>query len=83
MFKETVIILDAIRRSLLTKSTTAAMFTSVRVDFGPPPSRHILPAHFLLEIENINLKRFIGSEPHSHKSFAPTLLFLNGFETKF
>ena len=30
-FKDSAIILDAIRRSFLTKSTTAAMFTSVRV----------------------------------------------------
>jgi hypothetical protein len=29
--------LDAIRRSFLTKSTTAAMLTSVRVDFGRTP----------------------------------------------
>jgi len=34
MFKHFPIILDAIRRSLLNKSTTAAMSTSVRVDFG-------------------------------------------------
>ena len=37
MFKDSAIILHAIRRSFLTKSTTAAMFTSVRVDFGRPP----------------------------------------------
>jgi hypothetical protein len=39
MFKDSAIILDAIRRPLLTKSATAAaseMFTSVRVDFGGP-----------------------------------------------
>jgi hypothetical protein len=35
-FKDSDIILDAIRRSFLTKSATAAMFTSVRVDFGEP-----------------------------------------------
>jgi hypothetical protein len=35
-FKDSAIILDAIRRSFLTKSATAAMFTSVRVDFGKP-----------------------------------------------
>jgi len=33
MFKDSAIILDAIRWSFLTKSATAAMFTSVRVDF--------------------------------------------------
>ena len=37
MFKNSAIILDAIRRSYFTKSATAAMFTSVRVDFGRPP----------------------------------------------
>jgi hypothetical protein len=36
MFKDSAIILDAIRRSCLTKPATAAMFTSVRVDFGRP-----------------------------------------------
>ena len=36
-FKDSVIILDAIRRSFLTKSATAAIFTSVRVDFGRTP----------------------------------------------
>jgi hypothetical protein len=37
MFKDSVIILFAIRRSFLTKSATAAMFTSIRVDYGRPP----------------------------------------------
>jgi len=36
MFKDSII-LDAIRRSFLNKPATAAMFTSVRVDFGRPP----------------------------------------------
>jgi len=36
MFKGSAIILNAIRRSFFTKSATAAMFTSVRVDFGRP-----------------------------------------------
>jgi hypothetical protein len=50
--KDFAIILDAIRRSFLTKSATAATFTSVRVDFGRPP-RHLLQTTFRLEIENI------------------------------
>ena len=37
MFKDSAIILDAIRPSFLTKSATAAMFTTVRVDFGWSP----------------------------------------------
>ena len=32
MFKDSATILDVIRQSFLTKSATAAMFTSVRVD---------------------------------------------------
>jgi hypothetical protein len=37
MFKDSAIILDAIRWSFLTKSATAGMFISARVDFGRPP----------------------------------------------
>ena len=37
IFKDSAIILDAIRRSFLTKSATAAMFISVRINFGRPP----------------------------------------------
>jgi len=37
IFKESAIILNAIRLSFLSKSVTAAVFTSVRVDFGLPP----------------------------------------------
>jgi hypothetical protein len=36
MFIDSAIILDAIRWSFLANSATAAMFTSVRVDFGRP-----------------------------------------------
>jgi len=36
-FKVCAIILDEIRRSFLTRSRTAAIFTSVRVDFRRPP----------------------------------------------
>jgi len=37
IFKDSASILDAIRRSFFTNSVRAAMFTSVRVDFGRPP----------------------------------------------
>ena len=37
MFKDSAIILDAIRQSFFIKSATATMFTSFRVDFGRPP----------------------------------------------
>jgi len=36
MFKDSAIILDAFRQSFLNISATAAMFASVRVDFGRP-----------------------------------------------
>jgi hypothetical protein len=52
MFKDSAIILDAIRRSFLTKSVTAAIFTAVQVDFGRLLSLHFLPAPFRLETEN-------------------------------
>jgi hypothetical protein len=77
MFKESAIILDAIRWSFLTKSATAAMFTPVRVNLDGHFSRHLLPAPFCLKIENTNSKRLIGSQPHSHKPFAPILVFLS------
>jgi hypothetical protein len=37
MFKDGAVFLDAIRRSFLNKSATAAMFTEGRVDLGRPP----------------------------------------------
>jgi hypothetical protein len=51
MYKASII-LDAIRRPFLTKLATVAVFTSVRVDFELPHSRHFLPAPFSLEIVN-------------------------------
>jgi hypothetical protein len=69
MFEYSAIILDAIRRSFLTISAAAAMFISVRFDFGGHHSRHLLPAPFRLEIEKTTKKRLIGSEPRSHKPF--------------
>jgi hypothetical protein len=52
LFKDSAIILDAIRRSFFTKSATAAMFTLGGVDFGRPPLSSSLPAPFRLEIES-------------------------------
>jgi hypothetical protein len=52
-FKDSAIILDAIRRSFLTKSATAAMFTSVESILDGHLSLHFLPAPFRLETENI------------------------------
>jgi hypothetical protein len=55
MFKDSAIILDAIRRSFLNKSATAAMFSSVQVVLDGHFSRQFLPAPFRLEIENTTL----------------------------
>jgi hypothetical protein len=61
----------------LNKSATIAIFTSVRVDCWRPPLSSFLPFPFHLEIENTTWKRMIGSELHSHKPLAPTLVFLS------
>jgi len=47
------VILDAIRRSFLTKPATAAMFTSVQFEpiLDDDDSRHLLPAPFRLELK--------------------------------
>jgi len=74
MFRYFAIILDAILRSFLTESAIAAMFTSVLVDFGRPPLLSFSTSSHL-ENENTTKKRLIGSEPHSHKPFAPILVF--------
>jgi hypothetical protein len=52
MFKDSAIILDAIRWSRLTKSATTAMFTSVESILDGHLSRYLLPAPYRLEIEN-------------------------------
>jgi len=52
MFKDTAIILDVIRRSFLTNSATAAMFTFFESTVDGHLSRNTLPAPFRLEIEN-------------------------------
>jgi hypothetical protein len=52
MFRDSAIILDVIRRSFLTKSATAAMFTSFESILDGHLSRHLIPAAFRLEIEN-------------------------------
>jgi hypothetical protein len=77
IFKDSTIILDAIRRSFLTKLKAAAMFTSVRVDFGRPPLSSSSTSSLPSRNREYYLKRLIGSEPHSHKPFAPILVFLS------
>ena len=77
MFKDSALILDVIRWSFLTNSATATMFTSVRVDFWWPSLSS--PSTSSLSSRNweCHLRSFIGSDPHSHKPFAPILVFLS------
>jgi hypothetical protein len=58
MFKDSAIILDAIRQSFLTKSATAAMFTSVRVDFGWPPISSSYTSLLSSQNQEYHLKMF-------------------------
>ena len=60
MFKDFAVILDAIRRPFLTKSATAAMFPSVRVDFGRPPLSSSSTSSFPPRNREYHLKRWIG-----------------------
>jgi hypothetical protein len=77
MFKDSAIILDEIRRSFLIISAPAAMFTSLRVDFG----RTVLSSSSTSSLPSQNSeyhpKSLIGSEPHSHKPYAPMSVFLS------
>ena len=77
IFKDSAIILDVIRQSLLTKSATAAMFTSVQVDFGWPLLSSSSTSFFPSRNQEYRLKLLIGSEPHSHKPSKPILVFLS------
>jgi hypothetical protein len=78
MVKDFAIILDAIQRAFLTKSAAStAMVTSVRVDFGRPSLSLSSTSSFLSPNREYHQKRLIGSEPHSHKPFAPILVFLS------
>ena len=58
MFKDSAIIFDAIRRSFLTKSATAAMFTSVRVALGRPPLSSYSTISLRCRNREYNLKTF-------------------------
>jgi hypothetical protein len=75
MFKDSAVILDAIRRSFLTISATAAMFTLVRFDFGRPPLSSSSTSSLPYRNGENHLKTSDRSEPHSHKSFTPVLVF--------
>jgi len=52
MFKDSALILDAIQRSFLTKSATAASLPQFESILDGQISHHLLPAPFRLEIEN-------------------------------
>ena len=76
-FTKTIIILDEIRRSFLTKSATAAMFTTVRMNLGRPPLSSFSTTSLPTLNQEYHLKMFDFSESHSHKPFTPILLFLS------
>jgi hypothetical protein len=59
MFKDSAIILDAICRSVLTKSVTAAMLTSVRVSFGWSPLSSSSTTSLLSQNREYQLKTFV------------------------
>jgi len=65
MFQDSGIILDAIRRSFLTKSATAAMFISVRDDFGRPP----LSSFFTSSLPSRNLEYHLKTFDRFRASF--------------
>ena len=79
MLKNSAIIFYAIRRSFLNKSAIAAMFTSVRVNFGRPPVSSSTTSSLPPRNREYQLKSLIGSKPHSHKPLAPNLAFLSHF----
>ena len=79
MFKDSAIILDAIRWSIFfllnqQQQECLPQFESI-LDIHL--SRHLLPAPFHLKIENTTQKCLISSQPYSHKPFAPILVFLS------
>ena len=74
MFKDSAIILDVIRQSFLTKP---AMFTSDRFNFGCPPLSSSSTSSLPSRNRENHLKSLIHSDPHSHKTFAPILVFLS------
>jgi len=78
IFKDSAIILDVIWWSFFfTKAATAGMFTSVRVDFGCPPLSSSSTSSLPSQNQEYHPKSLITSEPHSHKPFAPILVFLS------
>jgi hypothetical protein len=75
MFNCYAIILDVIWSFLLNQQQQQCLSQFKSILDGHL-SRHLLLAPFHLKIENTTKKRLIGSEPHSHKPFAPILVFL-------
>jgi hypothetical protein len=77
MFKDSATIFEAIRQLFLTKPATVAMFTSVRVNFGRPPLLSSSTSSLPSRNREYHLKTFDRFRPHSHKPFAPILVFLS------
>jgi len=58
MFKDSAFVLDAIRRSFLTKSATTAMLHQLESILDDQISRHLLPSPSRLEIVDTTFDRF-------------------------
>ena len=78
MLRDSALILDAIRRSFLTKSTTATMYTSLRVHFELPPLSSSSTSYVPSWNRECHLKTFDWFRASfSHKRFEPILAFLS------
>jgi hypothetical protein len=62
---------------IFNKSATAAMCNAVRFVFGRPPVSSYSTSSLPSRNRVYNLKCLIGSQPLSHKPFAPILVFLS------
>jgi hypothetical protein len=76
-FKDSAIILHAIRWSFLTKPATSAIFTAVRVDSGRPPLLSSSTSYRPSRNREYHLKRFDRFRASFPNPFAPILVFLS------
>ena len=77
MFKDSAIIFDAIRRSFFTKSATAAMSTSVRVNFGWPSLSSSFTSSLLSRNREYHVKTFDQFRASFLLAFCTILVFLS------
>jgi hypothetical protein len=76
IFKDSAIILGVIRWSFLTKSATAALFTSVRINYGWPPLSLSSTSPLPSRNREYHLKTFDWFRASFPQAFAPILVFL-------